>query len=75
MNKLIAFTMLVMLVAACAQSMPEGGISTPIEITAEMSTVIAETPGPPPTEGPSPTPVPATFIPTLPASNLSPTEL
>jgi hypothetical protein len=75
MNKLIAFTMLVMLVTACAQSMPQGGISTPIEITAEMSTVIAETPGPPPTEGPSPTPVPATLIPTLPASNLTPTEL
>jgi hypothetical protein len=74
MTKLITFLML-MLLAACAPTMPAGGISTPIEITAEMSTVIAETPGPPPTEGPSPTPIPATLIPTLPSSNFSPTEL
>ena len=59
---------------ACTSTSPNG-ISTPIEITAEVSTVIAETPGPPPTEGPSPTPVPATFIPTLPSSTYSPTEL
>jgi hypothetical protein len=59
---------------ACTSTSPSG-ISTPIEITAEVSTVIAETPGPPPTEGPSPTPVPATFIPTLPSSDHSPTEL
>ena len=50
-------------------------MSTPIEITAVMSTVVAETPGPPPTAGPSPTPVPATPIPTLPSSKLTPTEL
>ena len=74
MKKWIAFVML-MLLAACAPTMPVGGISTPIEITAEMSTVIAETPGPPPTEGPSPTPIPATLIPTLPSSDFSPTEL
>lgn len=60
--------------AACTPTSPNG-ISTPIEITAEVSTVIAETPGPPPTEGPSPTPVPATLIPTLTSSTLSPTEL
>lgn len=59
---------------ACTSTSPNG-ISTPIEITAEVSTVIAETPGPPPTEGPSPTPVPATFIPTIPSSTYSPTEL
>lgn len=75
MKKMVAFIVLALLLAACAPNMPESGVSTPIEITAEMSTVIAETPGPPPTEGPSPTPIPATLIPTLPSSSLSPTEL
>ena len=75
MRKLIALTTLTLLLAACGPSRPVGGISTPIEITAEMSTVLPETPGPPPTEGPSPTPVPATVIPTLSSSNFSPTEL
>src|SRR5215211_5722105 len=75
MKKLLAFTILVLFLAACASTTPVGGIVTPIVITAEMSTVVAETPGPPPTEGPSPTPVPVTLIPTLPASSLSPTEL
>jgi Hint domain-containing protein len=76
MKKLIAFTMiLVVLLSACAPIIPGSGVSTPIEITAEVSTVIAETVGPPPTEGPSPTPEPPTPIPTLPSSNLSPTEL
>jgi hypothetical protein len=37
--------------------------------------VIAETAGLPPTEGPSPAPIPATLISTLPSSSLSPTEL
>ena len=75
MQNRIAFTFLALLLAACTQIVPESGISTPIEITAQISTVIAETPGPPPTAGPSPTPVPATFIPTLPSSNFSPTAL
>lgn len=75
MKRLIAFTFVAALLAACAPVIPGSGISTPIELTAEMSTVIAETPGPPPTEGPSLTPVPATPIPTLPSSSLSPTEL
>jgi Hint domain len=44
-------------------------------MTADVSTVVAETPGPPPTAGPSPTPAPATPIPTLPSSNFTPTEL
>ena len=74
MKNLLAF-ILVLLLAACAVAPSGGGISTPIEITAEVSTVIAETPGPPPTEGPSPTPIPATPIPTLPSAGLSPTEL
>jgi len=76
MNKSIAFTLiLVVFLSACAPIIPGTGESTPIEITAEIGTVIAETAGPPPTEGPSPTPVPATAIPTLPSSDLSPTEL
>ena len=75
MKKLIVFTILALLFAACQPKPPEGGISTQIEMTAEMSTVVAETPGPPPTQGPSPTPVPATPIPTLPSSNFSPTGL
>ena len=76
MKKLSAFTMiLVVFLSACAPIIPGSGVSTPIEITAEVSTVIAETAGPPPTEGPSPTPEPPTPIPTLPSSTLSPTEL
>jgi hypothetical protein len=82
-----AFTMLL---AACAPVIPGSGGSTPmaitaqastamaeaspIVITAEASTVIAETPGPTPTEGPPPTSVPPTPIPTL-SPDLSPTEL
>lgn len=73
-------TLLILFLAACAPILPasggEGtGEATPIVITAEVSTVVASTVGPPPTEGPSPTPVPATPIPTLPSSTLSPTEL
>ena len=77
MNKWIAFTVLAVLVAACAPVIPGngGGTPTPVEITAVVSTIVAETPGPPPTEGPSPTPEPATAIPTLASSTLTPTEL
>ena len=76
MKKLTAFiAALAIFITACSPAGTQRGVSTPVEITAAVSTVIAETPGPPPTEGPSPTPVPATSIPTLPASSLSPTEL
>ena len=75
MRKLIALTSIALFLAACAPVIPESGISTPIEITAEMSTVVAETTGPPLPTAPSPTPAPATLIPTLLASSLSPTEL
>jgi hypothetical protein len=76
MKKLIAFTMiLVVFLSACAPIIPGSGESTPIEITAVISTVIAETIGPPPTAGPSPTLSPPTPIPTIPPSSLSPTEL
>jgi hypothetical protein len=75
MKHWIAFPVLALFLVACAPTAPGGGIATSIEITAEMSTVVAETPGPPPTEGPSPTPAPATLIPTLPSARFSPTEL
>ncbi|HXQ38461.1 MAG TPA: Hint domain-containing protein [Anaerolineales bacterium] len=76
MKKLTSLiAVLTVFLTACTPTVPQSGVSTPIEITAIVSTVIAETPGPPPTEGPSPTPVPATVIPTLPSSRLSPTEL
>src|SRR5262245_34866662 len=77
MRQTLAFTVLAVFLTACGPIIPESGSgeSTPIVITAEVSTVVAETPGPPPTEGPSPTSVPATPIPTLPSSSLSPTEL
>ena len=74
-NNSIFIAILSVFLAACAPLAPESGISTPIVITAEMSTVVAETAGPPATEGPPPTSVPATFIPTLLSSNLTPTEL
>jgi hypothetical protein len=75
MKKRTAFMVLAVFATACGPIIPGSGVSTPIEITAVISTVVAETPGPPPTEGPSPTAVPATPIPTLPSSSLSPTEL
>src|SRR5690242_2011729 len=77
MKRINALVILAVFVSSCAPIIPESGsgVSTPIVITAEVSTVVASTIGPPPTEGPSPTPVPATPIPTLPSSTLSPTEL
>jgi hypothetical protein len=80
MKTTIAFTILAVFLAACGPIIPQSedggsGEATPIIITAQVSTVIAETPGTPPTEGPSPTPIPSTLIPTLPSSSLSPTEL
>lgn len=75
MKKLIAFTMiLAVFLSACAPIIPAGGEATPREITTIMSTVMAETAGPPGTQGPIPTPEPPTVMPTLPSSNLSPTE-
>ncbi|MDQ3007627.1 MAG: Hint domain-containing protein [Chloroflexota bacterium] len=76
MKKFAVLTIvLAVFITACAPIVPESGISTPMEITAEVSTAIAETVGPAPTDGPFPTPVPPTFIPTLPSSSISPTEL
>ena len=75
MNKILVLIISVLLLSGCAPNTPESGISTPIEVTAEISTVVPETPETPPTEGPSPTPVPPTLIPTLPSSSLSIAEL
>ncbi len=80
MKKLTALTMfLVVFLSACAPIIPGSSASTPVEITAIVSTVIAAgtalpfgTPG---TEVPFPTPEPPTAIPTLPSATLSPTEL
>jgi hypothetical protein len=75
MNKPTAFTILIAVFLSACSSVPSGNsISTPIGITAEMSTVEAETPGAPPAEGTSPAPVPSTSNPTL-SSAFSPTEL
>jgi hypothetical protein len=74
----IAFTvMLAVCLTACAPIIPASGESTPtsIEITAEVSTAIAEPVDPNSTSVPFPTPEPPTAIPTLPAASLSPTEL
>jgi hypothetical protein len=63
--------------AACGPIIPENGSgeSTPEEITAVVSTVVASTMGPPGTEDSvSPSELP-TLIPTLPSATLSPTEL
>jgi len=77
MKKLAVFTILFAVsLTACAPIIPaSGGESTPIVITAEVSTAIASTVGPLGTEVPFPTPEPPTAIPTLPSSTLSPTEL
>ena len=75
MKKLGTFLfLLTIILGACAALPLEDGVATPIENTTEGSTVIPETPGPPPTVGPSPTVIPATQVPTL-ASGASPTEL
>src|SRR5688572_24998829 len=76
MKKIMVFTVIILVfLSACAPIIPGSGEATPIEITAVISTVVAETVGPPPTEGPSPTAEPSTPIPTLLSSGLSPTEL
>jgi len=76
MKKLTAFTiLLVVFLTACVPTSPVSSVSTPIEITAEVSTAIAEPVDPSSTEVPFPTPEPPTAIPTLPSAAFSPTEL
>jgi hypothetical protein len=75
MKKRIAFTILAVLIAACAPIIPEsGGGATPVVMTAEVSTIVVEA-GTPATAGPFPTPAPPTAIPTLVSATLTPTEL
>ena len=90
MKRWSAFTILfAMVLAACAPILPApratsssgsagsggSGEATAVVITAEVSTVIASTVGPPGTVGPFPTSEPPTPIPPLPSSTFSPTEL
>jgi len=76
MKNLITFTIVLeVLLTACAPTPQGSGISTPIEITAEVSTAIAEPIDPNSTAVPFPTPEPPTPIPSLPSGALSPTEL
>ena len=76
MKKLTAFTIiLAVFLTACAPTPQGSGVSTPIVITAEVSTAIAEPVDPNSTAVPFPTPGPPTPIPTLPSGSLSPTEL
>jgi len=76
MKNRIAFTLiLAVFFSACAPTPQGSGIATPMEITAEVSTVIAEPIDPDSTSAPFPTPGPPTPIPTLPSGTLSPTEL
>ena len=76
MKKWIAFIVLAVFFSACAPIIPGSGsgVSTPIVMTAQVSTIIAEA-GTPATAGPFPTLAPPTPIPTLPSGALSPTEL
>jgi len=60
---------------ACAPAPQGSGIATPMEITAEVSTAVAEPIDPDSTAAPFPTPEPPTPIPTLPSGTLSPSEL
>ena len=71
MKKLSAFILLTVFLSACAPAPAGEGISTPIVITAEVSTVIASGGG---TEQPVSTSEPPTLIPTL-GGGLSVTEL
>ena len=76
MKKITVLTIvLAVFLAACAPIIPGSGISTPIEITAEVSTVIAETVGSTSHRWTIPNARAADFIPTLASSTLSPTEL
>ena len=76
MKNRIAFTLiLAIFLAGCGPNAPTSGVSTPVEITAEVSTAIAEPIDPSNTQVSFPTAGPPTPIPTLSSGSLSPTEL
>jgi Hint domain len=77
MKKWIAFIVLAVIFTACGPIIPGSGsdVSTPIVMTAQVSTVVVDAVGTPATAGPFPTLAPPTPIPTLPSGALSPTEL
>src|SRR5215208_4582022 len=77
MKKWIAFIVLALFFTACGPiiSGSGSGVSTPIVMTAQVSTIVVEAVGTPATAGPFPTLAPPTPIPTLPSGSLSPTEL
>jgi hypothetical protein len=77
MKKMIAFIVLAVIFTACAPIIPGSGsgVSTPIVMTAQVSTVVVEAAGTSATAGPFPTLAPPTPIPTLPSGALSSTEL
>jgi Hint domain-containing protein len=77
MKKWIAFISLVVFLTACAPIIPGSGsgVSTPIVMTAQVSTIVVEAVGTPATAGPFPTLAPPTPVPTLSVGALSPTEL
>ena len=76
MKNRIAFTLiLAIFLAGCGPNAPASGVSTPIEITAEVGTAIAEPIDPSSTQVSFPTAGLPTPIPTLPSGSLSPTEL
>src|SRR5512138_107023 len=74
MKRFIGFVLvLAALLAACGPIIPESGsgAATPVVLTAVVSTAVVSTIGPLPTQGPAPTVVPATPIPTLASAALS----
>jgi hypothetical protein len=77
MKKWIAFISLVVFLTACAPIIPGSGsgVSTPVVMTAQVSTIVVEAVGTPATAGPFPTLAPPTPVPTLSVGALSPTEL
>ena len=74
-RRTVFMIVLAVFLTSCAPVIPASSGPTPVVITAVVSTVLASTVGPAPTEGPAPTPVPSTPLPPLASATLSPTEL
>ena len=74
-NRMALSLILAIFLAGCGSMAPASAVPTPVEITAEVSTAIAEPIDPSSTQVSFPTAGPPTPIPTLPSGSLSPTEL